>query len=502
VGEDARMTATREEAGVLFPAVDGRRSTTATGQAIVADAARAADVALGARIAGLGRWRAEYIDALRDLTAVTGRSRAAALAAARAGLRSMAARMVLRSGGADLPLERAGAAEPAVRLGTRTIAGTARPLRELVVPYRGRALRGGALRAQLERWVERGVVEPSFAGAVREVAEHPEWLALPGRAVALVGAGAEMGPLEPLCAWGARVLAVDVPKPEIWRRVERIAAAGAGSVAVPVADAAEGVDVGRDLPAARAWLREAAGGDDLVLGMHAYADGAQHVQVTAAVDALAADLLKTRPRTAFAALATPTDAYLVDRGIVEAARRAWSARGLRATLQAPLRAVARGRLFAPAYAGEVSADDGRRWGVANVLVPQQGPNYALAKRLQRWRAVVAEDAGHPVSFNVAPASWTRSVTANRLLAAAYAGAHRFGVEIFSPATVRVLMAAMLVHDLYRPAAARPDRHPEALFVEGAAHGGLWRTPYEPRSVLPLAALAGLPRTLRRGRRDR
>ena len=140
--------------------------------------------------------------------------------------------------------------------------------------------------------------------------------------------------------------------------------------------------------------------------------------------------------------------------------------------------------------------------MANVLVPQQGPNYALAKRLQRWRAVVAQDAGHPVSFNVAPASWTRSVTANRLLAAAYAGAHRFGVEIFSPATVRVLMAAMLVHDLHRPAAAAEDRHPEALFVDGAAHGGLWRTPYEPRSVLPLAALAGLPRTLPRPRRNR
>jgi hypothetical protein len=493
------MTATREEAGVLFPAVDGRRSTTATGQGIVADAARAADPALAARIAALPRWRADYIDALRDLTALTGRSRAAALAAARAGLRSMAARMVVRADGADVPLERLQAAEPATRPGIRTITGAARPLPELVVPYHGRALRGAPLRAQLERWVERGVVEPSFAGAVGQVAEHPEWLALPGRAVALVGAGAEMGPLEPLAAWGARVLAVDVPRPEIWRRIERIAAVGAGSVAVPVAGGAQGIDVEHDLPAARSWLREAAGDDDLVLGMHAYADGARHVQVTAVVDALAAELLETRPRTAFAALATPTDAYLVDRGIVEAARRAWSARGARAALQAPLRAVARGRLFAPAYAGEVCADDGRRWGVANVLVPQQGPNYALAKRLQRWRAVVAEDAGHPVSFNVAPASWTRSVTANRLLAAAYAGAHRFGVEIFAPATVRVLMAAMLVHDLHRPAAARADRHPEALFVEGAAHGGLWRSPYEPRSVLPLAALAGLPRTLRRRR---
>ena len=63
---------------------------------------------------------------------------------------------------------------------------------------------------------------------------------------------------------------------------------------------------------------------------------------------------------------------------------------------------------------------------------QQGPNYALAKRLQRWRATVARDGGATVSMNVAPPTRTRSVTKNRVLAAAYAGAGRFGVEVFEP----------------------------------------------------------------------
>ena len=78
-----------------------------------------------------------------------------------------------------------------------------------------------------------------------------------------------------------------------------------------------------------------------------------------------------------------------------------------------------------------------------------------------------------------------------MLAAAYAGAHRFGIEIFAPETSRVLIAAMLVHDLHQ----QPDleRHPEALFSDGAVHGGLWRSAYEPRSVLGLAAVAGLVR---------
>ncbi|MFP5369769.1 MAG: hypothetical protein ACLGI3_03350, partial [Actinomycetes bacterium] len=99
-----------------------------------------------------------------------------------------------------------------------------------------------------------------------------------------------------------------------------------------------------------------------------------------------------------------------------------------------------------------------------------------------------------VSANVAPATSTRSVTKNRLLAAAYAGARSFGVEVFAPETSRVLMAALLVHDVRT--GGRPVGHPDDLFVQQAAHGGLWRVGYAPRSVLGLAALRGLPRALR------
>ena len=93
-------------------------------------------------------------------------------------------------------------------------------------------------------------------------------------------------------------------------------------------------------------------------------------------------------------------------------------------MQAPAKLLSAGRFYRPAYA------DGAP--VADALVVQQGPNYALAKRLQRWRGVVSESEGRRVSFNVAPATLTRSVTKNRILAAAYAGAHHFGIEIFPP----------------------------------------------------------------------
>jgi hypothetical protein len=56
------------------------------------------------------------------------------------------------------------------------------------------------------------------------------------------------------------------------------------------------------------------------------------------------------------------------------------------------------------------------------------------------------------------------------------------------------MAALLVHDLRT--GARAPEHPDDLFAQQAAHGGLWRVGYAPRSVLGLAAVRGLPGALR------
>ena len=69
------------------------------------------------------------------------------------------------------------------------------------------------------------------------------------------------------------------------------------------------------------------------------------------------------------------------------------------------------------------------------------------------------------------------------------------MEAFAPATTRALMAALLVHDLCAvdtPAWA----HPWQDEAEAAAHGGLWRTPYAPRSALPVAAMLGYPASRR------
>jgi hypothetical protein len=476
--------------GVSFPELDGRRSTTATASGIVADAARSVDPALTRSVLDCESWRDHYISFLVELTALSAEP-SRSLAIAQAGLESMRRRLVLEDGVRTVELDRALDEPPSAdELGSAEIHGTGRPVAQLEVPYRGRTLHGSALLEQVETWVRAGVVEPSFGHAVARVVEHPEWLALSGRSVALIGAGAEISPLEPLCAWGADVLAVDIPDAAVWERIHQVAGRGAGRLRAPLAEnGTPGVDVLAGLRELRAWLDANLTGSAPVLGMYAYADGGAHVLLAGAFDVLATDLMARERASALAYLATPTDAYVAPREAAEHARAAYRARGVRRVLQEPLKLASGGRLFRPAYPGDVP--------IADALVKQQGPNYALAKRLQRWRGVISDAAGIQVSFNVAPATWTRSVTKNRVLAAAYAGARHFGVEIFAPQTTRVLMAAMLVHDLHQSRA--PMSRPERLFSDGAAHGGLWRAAYEPRSALGLAAVAGLPGTLlRRG----
>ena len=477
--------------GVLFPAGDdGRRSTAATGRAVWADAVRGLDAGLAGRIEGARDWRKDYVGAVVEHTAVATRSPEASVQVARAGLASLADRMRFERDGAITSVTQA-LEDGKELLHPRTVRGEGQRQHGLVVPYRGQQLTGDALRRQLDDWVASGTVEASFAQAVGRVLDSPDWLDLSDRAFALLGAGAEMGPLEQLSRWGAHVVAVDVPQQRVWDRIEATARAGAGTLTLPeAAPATPGVDLLTQTPELAAFLRGAADGLPLTIGSYAYADGAKHVQVVHASDALVELLLRERPGTSYAELATPTDAFAVPEDVVDDSRRRWGSRGWRGALQAPARLVTRGGLYASSYDTVVERADGTRVGIADVLVPQQGPNYTLAKRVQRWRAVAAQADGHLVSANVAPATRTRSVMKNRMLAAAYNGAGRFGVEVFAPETSRTLMAALLVHDLRTQ--TPPPAHPDDLFVAAAAHGGLWRVAYSPRSVLGLAAVAGLP----------
>lgn len=476
--------------GVSFPAgPDGRPSTTKAGRAIVADALRPVDPvgALGAEQETA--WRSRYLLHYRRLVEAGISSPEAWVAIADAGLDAVRRTLVVTDDGHEEPLASLESATADRVLGTAEVTGRATARRELELPYRGSLLRGAHLTAQLRDWVGAGVMEPSAADAVAEVAAHPEWLRLDGRTVAVLGAGSEMGPLRPLLSWGATVAALDLPRPAVWQRVLRTAEEGAGRLLVPVPDAHDdadlaalaGADLLAEVPEAADWLAGLDGG--LVLGNYLYADGGTHVRVSAAADVLATRLTATRPDTALAYLATPTDAFAVPAEAVAQSTRAYRERSRSAkVLGRPLRWASRGRLLHRAYPPDADP------GISDAIVPVQGPNYALAKRIQRWRAASARHAGQRVSFHVAPSTRTRSVVKNRALAAAFAGAHRFGVEVFEPDTANTLMAALLVHDLSTEPV--PHAHPWQDEAYAAVHGGLWRAPYEPRSALGLAAALG------------
>jgi hypothetical protein len=525
-------------AGVVFPAdANGRRSTSALGRSVVADALRGTDQAGALGADQETNWRSGYLTHFRRLIEAGLVSREAALAIAADGLGSVHRRMrvVLRDG-TESELAELQALGTRRELSTVRVTGSGEPEAELAVPYRGTRLRGDDLARRLEAWVTAGIIEPSCADAVRAVSAHPEWLSLPGRTVGVLGAGSEVGPLPVLLGWGATVAGVDLPVEGLWRRVLQTARSGAGTLLLPVGGAVSGpgsssaggeqqpaadtdgkpaaatdgkpavdadgkpaaeaggqqaddriaaqagADLTSEVPEVADWLAGLDG--PLVLGNYVYADGGANVRVCVAADALTLRLQAARDDVELAFLATPTDVFVVPADAVAQSAQAYAGRSSLAKLTArPLRTLSGGRLLRRAYL------PGSDPGVSDNLVAQQGPNYALAKRLQRWRATVAREGGTTVSLNVAPPTRTRSVVKNRALAAAYAGAHRFGAEVFEPDTTRVLMAALLVHDL-NTGGGPAHEHPWQDEAYQAAHGGLWRIAYAPRSALGLAALLG------------
>ncbi|MCB0035307.1 MAG: hypothetical protein KDE51_14845, partial [Anaerolineales bacterium] len=315
------------------------------------------------------------------------------------------------------------------------------------------------------------------------------------------GAGAEMGPLEVLSQWRANIVAVDLARPAVWKRLMGVVKQGNGKLYAPLSHPAEdesgilafaGANLLTETPEIAHWLKSFAG--PLTIGGYAYLDGQLHVQVSMAMDAIMQTVTAERPDVALAFLPTPTDVFAISPDAADMAQSRFEERRLSKLWQAPLRALSGQRFFEPNIDRRYMLPDGREVGITDNLVLQQGPNYALAKRLQQWRALVSRAQGISVSVNVAPSTTTRSVVKNLALAAAYAGADWFGVEVFNPETSNALMAAMLVHDLrYEQSAANPAvqlGHPTELFMEGANHGGLWRVGFASRSVMEIAALLG------------
>ena len=499
--------------GMQFPAQeDGSRSTSRTATHIVAAALHELDPKLGEAALRERRWRDNYPRHFGALVRHALPSVERALASSRAGLKTAWATMHWSDRDGSRPLADAWGAVRQAPLATVTLAGRgdARP-RPWQLPYRGRLLAGDDLLRLLDDWQARHVIEPSAAAALTRCVRNPGWFDLSDRTVALLGAGAEIGPLALLAHWRANVLAVDVARAEVWQRIVGIAHAGNATLHVPLDPARSrcgdaeldalgaGTDLLVEAPRVADW--QTGFGRPLDVASLAYADGERHVRIAMAMDWIVRAVLEADPASTASWLATPTDVFAMPGATARASMRAYADRSLLPRALRPLLGIAL-RSFDPNVEEIWTAADGREYALADSIVLQQGPNYALAKRLQQWRALEARAAGRRVSLNIAPATTTASVTHNPILAAGYAGADRFGIEVFAPETTRALMAALWVHDLRcDESAANPARplvHPCEMFTDNACHGGLWACAYLPRTALPYAAALGWARLKARG----
>jgi hypothetical protein len=504
--------------GIVFPATEGdqNRRSTPTVKKVLAAALAPLDAAAAAQVQAEAQWRSNYPHHFRRWVQRALDKPTDAVRSAQHGLEAAMASMRWSSAGQEMPLnglidllQRGSAASDSLAMETRTLRGTHGPAEAahpLSIPYKGKLLTGAALAEQARAWAVRGIIEASAAQALIDCVDNPQWFDLSDRTLVLLGAGSEAGPLRILSRWRANIVAVDLPRPEVWERIGTIADAGNAVVHVPVSPAhpdrnwtaRAGADLLTQLPDIAQWLRSFKG--PLDIAAHCYADGERHLRLAAAMDALQALACHEHPQTTLAFLATPTDVYAIPQSSAATSMARYRDRPLLSkALQRGLAMVTGARFFKPNVESLVPTASNLKAAVVDSLVIQQGPNYALAKRLQQWRALVARAAGHQVSINVAPPTETSSVLSNRAIAAGYQAADVFGVEVFQPETTTALMAALWVHDLRRGAAetatdaATAAPHPLDLISQGACHGGFWTVAYCPRTALPFVAVLGLLR---------
>jgi hypothetical protein len=494
--------------GIQFSrTAEGQRSTTQTSKAILSAALEAIDRSAAQAIRDEPQWRRQYPRHLRKLTETGIRDAEHALTSAAAALAAAWQQFEFVRDGAALPFAEAMRLPRPNRFHTLHVHGQgSSAIEPWTLPYRGKQLSGAALDEQLARWEQAGIIEASHAQALRQVVAHPEWLDLSDRTLVLLGAASEAGPLATLARWRARIVAVDLPNPAVWQKIVQTVMRGNANLIAPLSrpvapdTPAEawiplaGANLLTDTPELAAWLAGLEG--TLDIAAIAYLDGERHVRVAMAMDAIMMGVSAAKPDTTLMFMATPTDVFAVPEATAQMAMQRYANRsGIAKAAATALGRLSAGRFLQPHITDLVAAGNGKRYGVVDCLVLEQGPNYALAKRLQQWRAVLARSSEQRVSLNVAPSTTTRSVIKNRALKAGFAGASLFGVEAFAPETTNALIAALWVHDLrcngcVADPTARLD-HPLELLMAGANHGGLWRTGYLPRSALPLAALAGL-----------
>lgn len=491
--------------GLVWPEVTDKkgkksRSSTPTARSILAAAIGSVNKEMGDKTNVLKNWRFGYVKYLKALVSEQCKSEEACLTVAKAGL-DMAHKtfQFVAPDGSTCSLAEAMTVKNSTQFETGYIKGT-KPRTEtakLEVPYKGKTLSGEELRQQVNKWVDYGTIERSCGDAIIGCIDNPKWLDLSDKYFVLLGAGSAMGPFLVLMALGANVVAIDLDRPGIWKRLINIARESSGSITFPMKQkqdmcktddelyAQSGSNLFTETPLIKDWLVSLYPGKPFTVGSYAYLDGALHVQVSLAMDAICKELTEKRPNTSLAYLCTPTDLHLIPKEAHDEMEELYKDYSKRLYCKF-VRLISRGQFLTKNAIPPVEGEGGPYY-VVNGISVAQGPNYAMAKRMQHWRAVVARSIGCTVSSNIAPSTSTLSVVSNRTFAWAYEGMPYFKpFEIFAPETSNAVMSAILFHDLNNEEGAGNPKtklsNPNELFKWGSFHGGAWRCAYEVDSL--------------------
>lgn len=322
--------------GVSWPKDNkGERSSTGVNKAILAAAVGAVNKDKEAAINKTKSWRFGYVKHLTAMVEEQCQSPEAALKIAQAGLdKAYDTFEFIAPDGSAVSLREAMAAKSSEKFHTAFIKGEGKKegKNQLEIPYDDRTLRGDKLKQQVKEWVDYGTIEPSAGEAIISCVDNPGYLDLSDKYFVLLGAGSAMGPFLVLMALGANVIAVDLDRSFIWRRLIKIARNSSGSITFPTSIPQDkcanddelfekaGCNLFTHTPMIRDWLMDLYPGKNFTVGSYAYLDGARHVQVSLAMDAISRDLTEKRKGTSLAYLCTPTDLHLIPKEAYDVAK--------------------------------------------------------------------------------------------------------------------------------------------------------------------------------------
>jgi hypothetical protein len=313
--------------GIVWPIDDkekGTRASTPVNKEILAAAVGAVNPDKAEKIRNAKGYRFTYVKHLVGLVEEQCKSPEAALKVAEAGLdRAYELFQFVAPDGSAVSVKEAMAAKNSEKFHTGFIKGEAtQKATSIEVPYKGKILKGQELKDQVKKWVDYGTIEPSAGEAICGCVDNPSWTELSDKYFVLLGAGSAMGPLHVLLALGANVIAVDLDRPGIWKRLITLTKKSTGTITFPLKEEQSNLKTDDDLyasagcnlfthtPMIRDWLMDLYPGKPFTVGCYAYLNGALHVQVSLAMDAICKDLSEKRKGISLAYLCTPTDLHL------------------------------------------------------------------------------------------------------------------------------------------------------------------------------------------------